>query len=745
VLTNATGLPISTGVADLGTGVATALAVNVGSAGAPVVNGGALGTPASGVLTNATGLPVATGISGLGTGQAGILPQAAPYCTPEQFAVPGVDVAGGSDSATAAINAWYAAALAGTASKHLYIGAKGFGSYLLLTEPSTIGPSHASPIDGVVITIAPGARVLVGFSGADVTHAPFKFGPGATNWRVSGGAIGTADNGSKGGSFIYAYGDANAAASAGKVHNVTFTSYATVSAQVITTISTASEAVFGVAGHGLEDGDHLSLASLAGGTFDTLNERSYTVFGKTTDTFKLYYYGTSTPVDSTSLGSYSGSSGTAKECLCPHTNIAIDGSLKTTGAQGVRVTDIDNCQLFGAILGPIWAKSYRGLNVNGGNISSADWVGYPVLTGDGTVGGQNATFAGLALPGIDIDLTNTTLTDLTAANVEPDNIRTTGSGGTIKYPPQRDGSNANASVLAPSGTQDITITKAAPTISMVESDNSNVITRLRGVAGALNIEVDPTGLASGSVIYLIADGTTAWQTGAGEHFTSVPIYPLTDDAIDLGAGSFRFDDIYATNATIQTSDERIKQDVAEFTPAELRAAGKIAKLIRTYRMISAVEEKGDEARIHTGLIAQRVAEALESEGLDPWRYAFMCRDLIEWQDPLFGQRAAVAEAQNRLPETEATLAGAIASRDAEAAAAVDADAKSAVARKWAKTIDELEKLIVSYRATASMSVPLAPEWFEPYERMSLRYGEISLWLIASQEARLSALEMGVQP
>jgi hypothetical protein len=63
-LTNCTGLPVSTGVSGFGTGVATALAVNVGSAGAPVVNGGALGTPASGTLTNATGLPLTTGVTG---------------------------------------------------------------------------------------------------------------------------------------------------------------------------------------------------------------------------------------------------------------------------------------------------------------------------------------------------------------------------------------------------------------------------------------------------------------------------------------------------------------------------------------------------------------------------------------------------------------------------------------------------------------------------------------------------------
>lgn len=52
-----------------GTGVLTALGVNVGTAGAFVVNGGALGTPSSGTLTSCTGLPIG-GITGLGTGVA---------------------------------------------------------------------------------------------------------------------------------------------------------------------------------------------------------------------------------------------------------------------------------------------------------------------------------------------------------------------------------------------------------------------------------------------------------------------------------------------------------------------------------------------------------------------------------------------------------------------------------------------------------------------------------------------------
>lgn len=56
---NVTITPAIGSITGLGTGIATALAVNTGSAGAPVILGGAGGAPSSLMLTNATGLPPA--------------------------------------------------------------------------------------------------------------------------------------------------------------------------------------------------------------------------------------------------------------------------------------------------------------------------------------------------------------------------------------------------------------------------------------------------------------------------------------------------------------------------------------------------------------------------------------------------------------------------------------------------------------------------------------------------------------
>ncbi len=64
-ISNVTIVTAIASVTGLGSGVSAALAIAVGSPGAFVLNGGALGTPSSGIATNLTGLPLTSGVTGL--------------------------------------------------------------------------------------------------------------------------------------------------------------------------------------------------------------------------------------------------------------------------------------------------------------------------------------------------------------------------------------------------------------------------------------------------------------------------------------------------------------------------------------------------------------------------------------------------------------------------------------------------------------------------------------------------------
>lgn len=104
----------------------------------------------------------------------------------------------------------------------------------------------------------------------------------------------------------------------------------------------------------------------------------------------------------------------------------------------------------------------------------------------------------------------------------------------------------------------------------------------------------------------------------------------TNNTYALGNGSNRWTEVFATNGTINTSDREQKQDIRELTTAETAVAISLKPLLRAYRWQDAVETKGDNARIHFGIIAQDVAAAFTAEGLDASDYGIFCSDT--WTD-----------------------------------------------------------------------------------------------------------------
>ena len=116
---------------------------------------------------------------------------------------------------------------------------------------------------------------------------------------------------------------------------------------------------------------------------------------------------------------------------------------------------------------------------------------------------------------------------------------------------------------------------------------------------------------------------------------SVSTDSVRDNVIDMGSSSARFDDIYATNSSIQTSDRNEKQDIAALTDAEKRVAVAARGLLRKFRWKSAVAEKGDEARTHFGIIAQDLQAAFADEGLDAGDYAMFISST--WTDEETGE------------------------------------------------------------------------------------------------------------
>jgi hypothetical protein len=100
----------------------------------------------------------------------------------------------------------------------------------------------------------------------------------------------------------------------------------------------------------------------------------------------------------------------------------------------------------------------------------------------------------------------------------------------------------------------------------------------------------------------------------------------SNGSLNLGHSFAKWNTVYASSGSINTSDITKKQDIEELSEAESRVAIAAKGLLRKYRWKDSVSEKGDNARIHFGIMAQDLKAAFEAEGLDANKYGMFCAD-----------------------------------------------------------------------------------------------------------------------
>ena len=379
-----------------------------------------------------------------------------------------------------------------------------------------------------------------------------------------------------------------------------------------------------------------------------------------------------------------------------------------------------------------WAAGTRvELRATAGTFSSYATLAAPTFTGGITVSSGGASITGdTSVTGtLGVSSTLSTTSGSAVRLYRPDNTTYTdismaagASGGLIFNNANGDGftfKNTGSTVAQFSSTG-LSVTGQTKTTTYFSANDQGYIRGDR--AGYLQFQGGTSGFiwsnngnstdqmvldASGNLNMTAGGHIGRTATASGIFFNTNSILPstgtgATDNTVSFGGASYRWTTIYATTGAINTSDARAKTKVRTLADAEIEAAIEHSKEIGIFQWLDAVAKKGEKARQHIGMTVQRSIEIMESHGLDPMSYAFICYDV--WADE-FKEHPAI----------------------------------DAVEAKAAVLDDEGNEVEPAIEAVEGKDA-----WTEQTQtagdRYAFRYDQLNLFIARGIEARLAALE-----
>lgn len=309
------------------------------------------------------------------------------------------------------------------------------------------------------------------------------------------------------------------------------------------------------------------------------------------------------------------------------------------GTSSYRWTTVysQNLNLSGAVTAGTWNGSTIGVAYGGTGLTSTP------TNGQLLIGGGTGYFLSTLTAGSGISITNG------AGSIT---IAATGGTGTVTSVAASGGTTGltfSGSPITTSGTLTLGGTLAAANggtgassltgAGIVTTTDTQTISGVKTFSSTSNAFVGTTYKTTDAYFgddttYAVVGGVGGVTLSSGSTFpgtgrfvvNSSGIRPFADNTYSNGTSAYRWTEVFAVTGTINTSDASQKQQVRELSDAEQRVAQRVKKLIRAFKWNDAVEQKGDDARIHFGVIAQDVQEAFAAEGLDASKYGLFCSD-----------------------------------------------------------------------------------------------------------------------